>query len=392
MSKESFFMEKPRVDFLVQWQSLVAPPYRTIWRQLQNHAGWRVTMIAPEKFREGGMQELLCAPNDERNPPLITLPVKRWHTQVVWFQGLSAQLIKWLKTPAQKKLFLCFAEPYAVTALFGWLSLVMARFFSFSRSSRPLFLLFAFQNIYKHFPWPIRLVQSLMFRVCDAIFVPGVEHEDVLRKHGYRGRCIRFPMWVDESLYYSASKSNDAKVRIGYAGSFLPEKGITQVLDALLKHPEAIQDCAFDIAGGGQLRDEIVVKVDQLKHVGVDANFLGSVAIEKMPDFYRSLDLLIVPSLTASHWKEQFGRVIIEAMACGCLVIGSNSGEIPFVIADERRIFPEGNMTAMLTVMQRALLDIKGERHLIREQVSAIASKKYADYNVASALAASLET
>ena len=41
-----------------------------------------------------------------------------------------------------------------------------------------------------------------------------------------------------------------------------------------------------------------------------------------------------MPSRTLPNWKEQFGRVIIEAMACGVPVVGSDSGAIPDVIGD----------------------------------------------------------
>ena len=50
-----------------------------------------------------------------------------------------------------------------------------------------------------------------------------------------------------------------------------------------------------------------------------------------------------MPSRTRPNWKEQFGRVIIEAMACGVPVIGSDSGEIPHVIGDAGLVFSEGD-------------------------------------------------
>ena len=49
-------------------------------------------------------------------------------------------------------------------------------------------------------------------------------------------------------------------------------------------------------------------------------------------------------------WKEQFGHVIIEAMACKVPVIGSDSGEIPHVIGDAGLIFPEGNDADFIVV------------------------------------------
>lgn len=383
-------MEKTRVDFLVQWQSLVAPPYRTVWRELNKQLGWRVTMVAPTSFREGGMQEITCAPNAAENPTLVILPVRRWHTQVVWFRGLTRTLARWLREPADQKIFLCFAEPYAVTALLGWLALWGARVLTMGQSPRPKILLFGFQNIFKRFSLPIRLIQALMFRVCDGVFVAGVEHEDVIRRHGYRGACIRFPMWIDPKLYGSVAKPAGSKIRIGYAGSLLPEKGIAEVLDALIANPDVIKHCALDIAGGGPLAPAIISKVEELKVKGLDANYLGAIAVEKMPDFYRNLDLLIVPSLTKPHWKEQFGRVIIEAMACGCLVIGSDSGEIPHVINDQKRVFPEGNMQAMLTVLQEAQNDILRDRDRLRQFLSDQAIQRFADYNVAAGIAENL--
>jgi glycosyltransferase involved in cell wall biosynthesis len=51
----------------------------------------------------------------------------------------------------------------------------------------------------------------------------------------------------------------------------------------------------------------------------------------------------VLPSLTRPNWIEKFGRVLIEAMACGVPVVGSNSGEIPNVIGEAGLIFKEGD-------------------------------------------------
>jgi len=55
------------------------------------------------------------------------------------------------------------------------------------------------------------------------------------------------------------------------------------------------------------------------------------------------MDVLVLPSKTMPTWKEQFGRVLIEAMACQVSVIGSSSGAIPEVIGKAGLVFKEGN-------------------------------------------------
>jgi glycosyltransferase involved in cell wall biosynthesis len=68
---------------------------------------------------------------------------------------------------------------------------------------------------------------------------------------------------------------------------------------------------------------------------------------EEMPTQFAQMDCLVLPSRTRPNWKEQFGRVLIEAMACGVPVIGADSGEIPNVIGAAGWLFPEGNAAAL---------------------------------------------
>jgi glycosyltransferase involved in cell wall biosynthesis len=84
----------------------------------------------------------------------------------------------------------------------------------------------------------------------------------------------------------------------------------------------------------------------------------------EMPSFYNKLDAIVVPSRTRSNWKEQFGRVIIEAMACGVPVIGSDSAAIPEVVGDDGLIFPEGQVEALAACLQHLIDDSKLRRIL----------------------------
>ena len=77
----------------------------------------------------------------------------------------------------------------------------------------------------------------------------------------------------------------------------------------------------------------------------------------EMPHFYQGLDVLVLPSRTAPNWKEQFGRVLIEAMACGVPVIGAASGEIPQVIGHAGLTFAEGDVDGLRAQLQRLQQD-----------------------------------
>ncbi len=88
--------------------------------------------------------------------------------------------------------------------------------------------------------------------------------------------------------------------------------------------------------------------------------WVDSVSHTQVARYINLMDVLVLPSetarqfqtLTARGWKEQFGHVLIEAMACRVAVIGSNSGEIPNVIQDAGLIFPEGNALTLAEQIQ----------------------------------------
>jgi glycosyltransferase involved in cell wall biosynthesis len=69
------------------------------------------------------------------------------------------------------------------------------------------------------------------------------------------------------------------------------------------------------------------------------------VAHADVPRWLNAMDVLCAPSRTTTAWREQFGRMLIEAFACGVPVMASDSGEIPHVVADAGLIVPEGDDT-----------------------------------------------
>jgi glycosyltransferase involved in cell wall biosynthesis len=69
------------------------------------------------------------------------------------------------------------------------------------------------------------------------------------------------------------------------------------------------------------------------------------VAHDEVSSYLNAMDVLAAPSQTTTRWKEQFGRMLIEAMACGVPVVGSDSGEIPYVIGDVGEVVRESSVS-----------------------------------------------
>ena len=108
--------------------------------------------------------------------------------------------------------------------------------------------------------------------------------------------------------------------------------------------------------GGGPERDRLHAMAREAG-IAERVEFADQVQSTEMPAFYRRFDVLALPSRTRPNWKEQFGRALVEAMASGVPVIGSNSGAIPDVIGEAGLIFPEGDAQALAHHLAALLAD-----------------------------------
>jgi glycosyltransferase involved in cell wall biosynthesis len=131
--------------------------------------------------------------------------------------------------------------------------------------------------------------------------------------------------------------------------------------------------------GDGPLRREI-------ERVSPHVTVVPNLAHEQMSEAYSAIDLLVLPSRTTSHWKEQFGRVLVEALSCGVPVVGSDSGEIPWVIHSTGGgcVFPEGDVAALATLLDQLAADSDRRLRLARQGAEAV-SRMFSVRSVAGA-------
>jgi glycosyltransferase involved in cell wall biosynthesis len=172
----------------------------------------------------------------------------------------------------------------------------------------------------------------------------------VLRAKGYSGHARVIPQFgVDPEVFKPAASAAGLTepYLVGYSGRLVREKGVDLLLEAMARLEGAWKLC---IMGDGPERGNLVALAGRLG-IADRVTFRGLIAPSQMPEMYPSLHSLVLPSRTMPNWKEQFGRVLIEAMACGVPVVGSDSGEIPHVIGDAGLVFPEGDADALQSTL-----------------------------------------
>src|SRR5205814_4354153 len=114
--------------------------------------------------------------------------------------------------------------------------------------------------------------------------------------------------------------------------------------------------------GSGPLHADISRRAAELS-VTHRIQILPGRPLEQIPEVMNALDVFVLPSLTTASWKEQFGRVLIEAGACATPVIGSSSGAIPDVIGGAGLVFDERNYRSL----SEKIISLRNDPILARE-------------------------
>ena len=222
-------------------------------------------------------------------------------------------------------------------------------------------LFFTWQNIHRTYPPPFRWGEAWVLRHADAAIAGTQSAADVYRAKGYTGPLAVIPQFgVDPALFRPVRQRAVRPFTLGYIGRLVPEKGLDVLLTALAQLKGAWQ---LRIVGGGPQRQDLE---QQAAALGIHQRitFVAQVPSTQMPAQYHQLDALVLPSLTRNNWKEQFGRVLVEAMASGVPVIGSDSGAIPDVVGEAGVIVPEGDPHALADAIRRLRDESGRQAHL----------------------------
>lgn len=261
-------------------------------------------------------------------------------------------------------------EPYNRAA---WQALRLAR----QHEARSLF--FSWQNLVRRYPPPFSWGERWTLKTVDWAIMGTESAAQVWRAKGYdKGLTVIPQFGIDPAFFQPAPDSHPehaSALQIGYAGRLVPEKGVHLILKAVAELSIPYQ---LSIAGQGRERERLERLAAEL---GIQAHvtFIGQMPSTQLPRFYQSLDMLVVPSLSQPNWTEQFGRVILEANACGVPVIGSDCGAIPGLIRGGGLVVPENDVDALRAAIGRlgadpalrATLSAAGRRQVMDEYTHA---------------------
>ena len=320
----------------------------------QGHGRWEVTAGAPERYA-GDLGPIPLERTDGDACEVVALPVHLDRSPHLMMYGRLGPLMKrpW-------DLVHCWEEPY-----------VMAAAQIAGAAPRRAAVVFStFQNVVKSYPPPFSWIERRVLRRSSGWIAFGETTRGAQQvRRGYSAIPSRvIPPGVDTSAF-TPDAGMRARVRadrgwdhsvpvIGFAGRFVPEKGLDVLVAAL--HRIEVPWRALFVGGGPELARLQALSASFPRRVSIARR----VTHDEMPPFYNAMDVLCAPSQTTLRWREQFGRMLTEAMACGVPVVASRSGEIPNVVGDAGVLLPERDVDAWASTVTRLLRDETERRSL----------------------------
>lgn len=312
-----------------------------------------VTVVVPRRWRPGGVQNKIIETEFLQEGSFQVVPVSNFSQNNQGLLTFGTDLIKLLRE----------CRPDIIQVEQGSKALAYAQFITLNRllGLKAKNIFFTWWNLPYELKWPISLLEAYNLRHTDGIIAGNQDGAKILRDRGYSGPIKVMPqLGVDETLFRPDPQPElrqqlgiqPDEFVIGFVGRFVEEKGLVTLLKSLALLQEKHWKCV--LLGRGPLKNTLI---EQAAKQGIKDKliWIESVPHNEVQRYINLMNVLMLPSettdqfktLTTAGWKEQFGHVLIEAMACKVPVMGSDSGEIPHVIDEAGLVFPEGNVEAL---------------------------------------------
>jgi L-malate glycosyltransferase len=324
--------------------------------------GIEVTVVVPQCWKPGGIQNKIIESKFYQQGSFKVVPISNFSQNNQGLLTFGVDIIRLLQE----------FQPQIIQVEQGSKSLAYAQLIALNKilKLKAKNIFFTWWNLPYQLKWPVSALENCNLQHTDGIIAGNLDGSNILRQRGYQNTLKVMPqLGVDETLFYPTSKDADLSRRfeikptdfvVGFVGRFVEEKGLLTLAEALAGLKQL--PWKWVLVGQGKLRSQIAEKSIEW---GINDRIIWveSVSHQEVPAYINLMDCLVLPSqtsykfktLTTIGWKEQFGHVLIEAMACKIPVIGSDCGEIPHVIGDAGLIFPEGNAEKLGECLQQLM-------------------------------------
>ncbi|MFM7858518.1 MAG: glycosyltransferase [Flammeovirgaceae bacterium] len=345
------------IDLLVISTASVTAINRNIYIEIKNR-GWNVEMVIPTTYSLANAGVIKSQPQRPQDPTINFLELSGSNPRTFYFSSIE-------KLFENTKVFAVLIESDPVSRMAVHLADLSVRynFFLFSLSCENLpFDLIPTLKRRGIGSIPSSLIKLFFYwrakKRINTVFTINNDGTDIFRKKGYN-RVIKTPLGFDSEVFF---KNEDArnKIRIklraaypviAYFGRLVEEKGVHLLLEALERIKHLNWHFMLDKFNQGtssynQYIQRLIESYDlQDRILFVEADHY------EIADYMNAADVVVIPSITTTKWKEQYGRVAPEAMACGKLVVASCAGALPELIEDGGVIFKEGDVGQLAMIL-----------------------------------------
>jgi len=197
-------------------------------------------------------------------------------------------------------------------------------------------------------------------RHADLFLVHTLQSASCLKRLGVCKEKIKlvYP-GIDIEFFKPPEKDFDNAFRILFVGRYDEEKGLSILLDVFLRLYREYSHMELWIRASG--RGIIAEKAKMLSNK-LPINFIEFTPLEQLPSIYQHCDVLCLPSFDRKKsgikvWEEQFGFVLLEAMACGLPIVSTYCGAIPEVIGYDNIIVPQKSSQHLFLALKQLLLN-----------------------------------
>jgi glycosyltransferase involved in cell wall biosynthesis len=330
------------------YHSAVVAGWRQRDRELRRR-GAQVTLVAPTVWREGGRRVALDAGSDR-----FVVPARTWGRHPALFAYNPLPLLRLVRRERFDHVDVheepCSLAAAEVRLLRRW----------FQPASK--LLLYSAQNIPKRYPLPFRRFEATALAEAAGVYVCNRAAGEILRGKGFEGVVEVLPLGVDVERFAprhgQEGPTGGRPLLVGYVGRLTPEKGV----DVLLRAAAGQRGWRLRIVGDGPARTDLRRLAGELS-LTHQVEFTAALPHHQLPELYRDMEVLVIPSLPTPRWQEQFCRVAVEAMASGVPVVASASGSLPEVVGDAGVLVTAGDPAALTA----ALLDLADHPERRRE-------------------------